>query len=728
MAVSEERLVAVLEARIKDYEKNLAKAYKGTDTQFKKIEMRGKALEAKMAAIGRGTGTSFSSALTTALAAITGALSIREVARYADAWTGAKNALAVAGVTGDRQVAVLDRLFASAQKNAVPVNALVDLYGKAAQAGDNLGASSDDLAKFSDGVAVALNVAGTSATAASGALMQLGQLLGSSRVQAEEFNSVNEGARPILMAVANGLDAAGGSVSKLKKLVNEGKVSGQQFFNAFLKGLPSIESMAARSTKTIEQGLTRVENAFQKYIGGTDESLGASQRLVAGLTALADNFDETADVALQLASVLAGAFVGRAIGTMLAAVPNAIGVIVSLTTAMRAGTLMAGGFTAALGPLGLIAGVAAGAAIAFGNWGNKIDDATQALAGQAASAQGVAGLIDDMQRAQTAYKDAIGSTAKAQTSASNSIVADTKREFEAKRSLLELELKRQQALIAVQQAELSSKSSALRSEIGSKVYTRNDSVARGFSDPRVGDLVRLPDEITGLQKTQEVIAASPITGEIQKIRAEMTLAEIGAGALQEALAITFGSGEKGSAGTADTGTGSGGARKTADAYAQMSQRVAEATASIIAETEAQRSLNPAIDDYGYALAKARAEHDLLTAAEEAGHSLTPALLTDIASKAEAYAAASVQADKLAKSQDMAREAAEEMRSTTKDFLGGMIDDLRKGTSLADTRSNALSRIADKLIDGGLNALLSGVGGGGGALLGTIFTLNIRSQS
>lgn len=109
-------------------------------------------------------------------------------------------------------------------------------------------------------------------------------------VSAQEFNSVNEGARPILMAVAAGLDAAGGSVSKLKTLVNEGKLSGKQFFEAFIKGLPQIEGMAANSTETISQGWTKVTNALTKYIGETDESMSASQRLVGGLNTLADNF------------------------------------------------------------------------------------------------------------------------------------------------------------------------------------------------------------------------------------------------------------------------------------------------------------------------------------------------------------------------------------------------------------------------------------------------------
>lgn len=304
----------------------------------------------------------FGKSLVPSLGAITAALSAREILAYADAWTSAKNSLAVAGVTGEQQTKVLDELYKSAQANAAPIGALTDLFGKAAQASDNLGASQQDLLKFSDGVAVALRVAGTSAGQATGALTQLGQLLGSARVQAEEFNSVNEGARPILIAVANGLDAAGGSVNKLKALVNEGKVSGQQFFQAFLKGLPAIQTMAANSTTTIEQGVTKVNNAFTKYVGQTDSSLGASQRLVAGLNALADNFDQTADVTLKLAGIVAGALVGRSIVGMVAKLGLATGEVYKFVAALRAASTAGqlasaiGGIGAVAGPLGLIIG------------------------------------------------------------------------------------------------------------------------------------------------------------------------------------------------------------------------------------------------------------------------------------------------------------------------------------------------------------------------------------
>lgn len=737
MADENTGLLVSLEARFTAFEKALLRIEKKSAQSFGAVKAaadkniaavestlaRANAFERRMSAIDRGF-AGFGRSLIPSLAAMSAALSVREIAAYADSWTQAKNALAIVGIEGEKQVQVLDKLYEAAQRQAAPLEALTSLYGRAAQ---SVSADQAKLLQFSEGVATALRVQGTSANEASGALTQLGQLIASNRVQAEEFNSINEQARPILIAVANGLDKAGGSVSKLRQLVIDGKVSGQEFFDAFLRGLPTIEKMAARSSTTIEQGVTRINNAFTKYVGQTDESLSASQRLVTGMTALADNFDTVADTSLKLASVLAGALVGRGIAGMLSTIPTAVSAMTALVAAMRAGTLTAAGFGAALGPLGLIAGAAAGAALAFGNWGDSIDDATRSLADQATSSAGVEAMIADLARAQDAYKAAIANTAGTQTSATNSIVADTEREFTAKKSLLELELKRQKALLAVQQASLSQQSAALKQEIGSQVFTRDSSVANGFSDPRVGDFVRRPDELTGLDKTRQVIENSPITAEIQKIRAEMQLTELGAAKLEEALNSTFstGSGGKGAGAQTDTGSKKGGGSRINE-YERLTQRIAEATAATIAETEAVSTLNPTVDDFGFSANKARVEQELLAAALKAGKEITPALKAEITGLAEAYAGAEAAAGRLSEAQSRAFDNLEEAKSITNSVFSDIRSALSDGKitweEWGDIATNVLNKIIDKLQNQLVDALFSATSAASqtGNIFGSIF--------
>lgn len=145
------------------------------------------------------------------------------------------------------------------------------------------------------------------------------------------------------------------------------------------------------------------------------------------------------------------------------------------------------------------------------------------------------------------------------------------------------------------------------------------------------------------------------------------------------------------------------------------------TDALKAETEAQAGLNPLVNDYGFALAKAQASQDLLIAAQEAGLTVTPTLKATIDELAGAYATASVESDRLAEQQDRIREAAEEWNSTARDVTSGFVSDLRSGTSAAEALANALNKVVDKLIDVGLNSIFSSGGAGGiGGFLGGIF--------
>ncbi len=238
-----------------------------------------------MASASAGLGMSLGTKL---LAAGGISLGTREIIGFADAWTRANNSLKVAGLSGSELHTTLQGLFEAAQRQGAPLEALTTLFGRAAQSAKELGATRSELLQFSEDVASALRVAGTSPGEASGALLQLSQLLGSARVQAEEFNSINEGARPILQAVANGIEEAGGSVSKLKALVTAGEISNVAFFKGFQAGAAGLREQAAAADGTLSQAFERISNAITKAVGEIDKTSGASKNAVENLSHVAD--------------------------------------------------------------------------------------------------------------------------------------------------------------------------------------------------------------------------------------------------------------------------------------------------------------------------------------------------------------------------------------------------------------------------------------------------------
>lgn len=178
--------------------------------------------------------------------------------------------------------------------------------------------------------------------------------------------------------------------------------------------------------------------------------------------------------------------------------------------------------------------------------------------------------------------------------------------------------------------------------------------------------------------------------------------------------------------------GGKGAKERADDYERLSKRIADATAAMVTETEAQRGLNPAVNDYGYAIERARMQHELLTAAQEAGKTVTPALRAEIDSLSHEYATAAVEAAKLAEEHEKLADAMEFKKGIFKDVLGGLREAMADGKltfeELGDIATRVLDKIISKIEDELIEALFKidfgggGQGGAGGGFLGGLMKL------
>lgn len=219
--------------------------------------------------------------------------------------------------------------------------------------------SEEEVAKATEIVNKAFKAGGAATSEQIAGILQLSQALGSGILQGDELRSLRENAPLLAKAIA---DEFGVTIAGLKDLGAEGKLTTDRVFKAILNAQPQIEAAFNTTNQTIADGMTRVNNAFTQYIGQSDSSLSASERLIVGLNALADNFDETADVVLKVAGVIAGALVGRSIGLMVAKLGLAASVVGRFVAALRAAATVGGlataigGVSAAAGPLGLVIG------------------------------------------------------------------------------------------------------------------------------------------------------------------------------------------------------------------------------------------------------------------------------------------------------------------------------------------------------------------------------------
>lgn len=298
MSVEETGLLVKLEANMSKWEKDFNRAISQQNRSAQRMEQiaqrNAKKIGDAYAGIGARIGNSFAripASLKGLGGAFLGAAGARSFVNLADEATKMQNALRVAGLEGEALNRVYGQLFASAQRNAAPIGSLVDLYSKLSLTQNELGVSSDDLIRFTDGIAVALKVAGTDASAASGSLLQLSQALGGGTVRAEEFNSILEGTPTIAQAVARGLKEAGGSVAELRKLVVDGKVSSAAFFRAFEVGSVELRQQAETTQSTVGQAFTRLGNSVVSVVGEFDRASGASSHFADMVGEVADGVD-----------------------------------------------------------------------------------------------------------------------------------------------------------------------------------------------------------------------------------------------------------------------------------------------------------------------------------------------------------------------------------------------------------------------------------------------------
>jgi tape measure domain-containing protein len=644
----EERLVVLLEARVNDFERRMASASASAMKNFKQIERSATTMRDRVSASAAGAAGRIGQSFARTGAAIAAGFATGRIAKsfvdLSESATRIDNALKVAGLSGAELEVVYSRLNKAAIANGAPIESLVTLYSKAAQAQAELGATSQELIDFSGNVALALRVAGTDATAASGSLLQLGQALGSGTVHAEEFNSILEGVPTIAQAVAAGLKEAGGSVSKLKSLVVDGKVSSEAFFRAFEAGAPLLEQKVAGSVSTVAQATNNLWTALTDAAREFNHTTGASERFADGIN---------------------------------------------------------------------------GAAQAI----NSFD---------------ISGFLNKVQEARKAYEDwaaSVGNSDIAKKLAESVGAMDGDGKFinldasqaEEETSALEKEVKLLQERIELN-TRLGFDNSEALARLG-EVQAALAQIQASAAD--------MPATISGYQVGPNGIEAIPSPEDSTNVggKGPATRGSRRPKTVTPVSLTSFPVSSSGSGGGRKRGGGGGGGESD---YQREIEQIKERTAAIQAEAAAQSTVNPLIDDYGFASERARAASDLLTAAQKSGlavgkelsdvtqllsgnfDGLSPAAQAQsMLDLANGYASASAEAEQLAHSQDLVRQSADDFKSLAKDAVGGFISDLRNGKSATEALANALDKVTEKLLDMALNSAFDGLFSGGG--IGSLFS-------
>jgi tape measure domain-containing protein len=261
-----------------DLSTNTAKFIAGFQKSATTVERESK----RMAASVRGIESSFRLVASSAAAFIGGA-TVRQISRYADAWTTAGNKIRAASEMSEMQGRSIEALNVIADRSRSGIEATVDLYTKLLRSSAGVAKSEKEVAEATEIVAKSFKAGGAAANEQAAGILQLGQALSSGLLQGDELRSIRENAPVLAQAIA---DEFGTTIGKLKELGAAGELTSARVFKAIIKGRKDVEAAFAQTKPTIEDAFTRFQNSLIKSIAKLDSTTGASRKLIAEIDRL----------------------------------------------------------------------------------------------------------------------------------------------------------------------------------------------------------------------------------------------------------------------------------------------------------------------------------------------------------------------------------------------------------------------------------------------------------
>lgn len=777
MAYVVEELLVSLRADVDQYNLRLASAQRETDRKLDNMERR-------FAQFGANLNNSVSRAALNARNAFAGlgaALTVDQLARYADGWLQVQRALQ--GTEQFFGVAVRsgEELADMAIRSRADLSATVALYTKMSIAAQRLGYDEQFAADATETFAKALKLGQASATEQASAILQFSQALQSGVLRGDEFRSIMENAGVVVEALARRLKVSTGD---LRQMAEEGQISAKVMLEALRDVRPAVEEAFSAAPVSLAESVTNLNTALTEYIGKVGESTGASAALAGGIQFFADHLDEAGKLLLTVGAGLLVVFGGPLLGA-LGAVAGGIG-----TVATGLGTINGAAAALASGAAGVALfgdqidvvaskGItmmdvftlfqrevfsSADAASAFeSGWTGAIDRVTGALREGSGASNDLLEDIRSLVNLTVGLFHAAAKTIVATFYAIPNAIGEALIDF------LNLATQKLREFVS---AVASVANQIPGVKMGELEIADIENPLRGFGT-RARELMQGAGRDLGRDFVGEWSKELDSMGDVLGQKLEKIAQQREAREWRDGTKVT----KAVAASPASTLTGT----KKQNSYEKEVEQIQKRTAALLAEAAA-------VGRNAVESERAAAMAELLADAKKAGLEVTPALLAQMDQLSRAYAVAAtelaflqslqrqresnealqreieltglwgfelhrarVEAELLAEAKrqgisltdgrrqeiaDLAaqtaathalKEALDEVRNTAQDVLKGYISDLREGKSATEALGNALNRIADKLIDmaanqlveAALGGLLKGGGGSGGIIGGAL---------
>lgn len=398
--------------RIRGDSAEFVSAVEGADRRLgafeRSIDATGRSASSAMEAVVRLTG------------GISAAFAAREIVRAADDWGQYASRVRMATGSAEEYAHAQNRMLASANETYRSIEetreSFIQMSPVLRQMGLDLGQSIDALDTFSGLLVV------NAANAERGAQAQgaLSKSLQTGKVDAEAWQSLLRAMPSLVTLLAQ---STGMAEAEIRRLGISGKLSINALVRTLIDGNAEVQAQVAAMPTTVADALQNLRNGFTEYVGSGNEALGLTAQLAAGISAMGDNFELLADIAVVTAAAVGGKYASALVLTTAARIKDAAAVRAATlaeiahqrqlaataatqaalaltsvdrtaalerqTAALQAATLASarlgagaglvrGAIAALGGPVGIVTGLLTAGAAAYMVWGNGADDASAA--------------------------------------------------------------------------------------------------------------------------------------------------------------------------------------------------------------------------------------------------------------------------------------------------------------------------------------------------------------
>lgn len=301
------RLSAKLIADTAGYESGLARASRSTNTWKNQtnsaLGMAGRSFDNFNTHVEKSVGgiIDLRGQLGYLATAAAGALSVQKIIQYSGAWTDLTSRVNNAAGSMQQGEIVMGQLEKMARRTYTSLNQTAETYLLNSTAMRELGYSTQQTLDYVESINNALVISGAKGQRAESVMNALSKAMALGKLSGENLNTVISSGGRVAEALARGM---GVTVSELRKLGTEGKITGKEIFG-ITKELGTLREEAEAMPATVADAFVILDNAFLGFIGRTEAIKNGTGSLASLILFMADNFEYLAKTVLAVAGVFA---------------------------------------------------------------------------------------------------------------------------------------------------------------------------------------------------------------------------------------------------------------------------------------------------------------------------------------------------------------------------------------------------------------------------------------